>query len=105
MEYSSIAINRKRTTHSTLSLEIDNESHTLGNLVKERLLQEHTGTHITFAGYRKHHPLVNQIELKVQVKDLGVEDSSAASHAAIPIIQQTNEKIVKDIDVLLNQLN
>lgn len=102
MELSSISINRKRTNHNTLSLDIPNEDHTLGNLVKEELLQDER---VTFAGYRKHHPLINQIELKVQTDDTKTNDIEMSSgHTSIPIIQYAAEKIIKKIDVLLEEL-
>ncbi|MCJ1408606.1 DNA-directed RNA polymerase II core subunit [Ptychographa xylographoides] len=39
------------------------EDHTLGNLLRSRLLQS---SHVTFAGYRIPHPLFSKFELRVQ---------------------------------------
>ncbi|MCJ1247477.1 DNA-directed RNA polymerase II core subunit [Trapelia coarctata] len=39
------------------------EDHTLGNLLRSRLLQSE---HVTFAGYRVPHPLFSKFELRVQ---------------------------------------
>jgi len=39
------------------------EDHTLGNLLRSRLLQS---AHVTFAGYRVPHPLFSKFELRVQ---------------------------------------
>jgi len=39
------------------------EDHTLGNMLRSRLLQSN---HITFAGYKVPHPLFSKFELRVQ---------------------------------------
>ncbi|MCJ1288435.1 DNA-directed RNA polymerase II core subunit [Xylographa opegraphella] len=39
------------------------EDHTLGNLLRSRLLQS---PHVTFSGYRVPHPLFSKFELRVQ---------------------------------------
>jgi DNA-directed RNA polymerase II subunit RPB11 len=42
------------------------EDHTLGNLLRSRLL---TNPHVTFAGYKVSHPLVPDFDLRVQTTD------------------------------------
>ena len=44
-------------------LQVFDEDHTLGNLVRHHLLKDKT---VKFAGYKKPHPLENYIEVKVQ---------------------------------------
>jgi DNA-directed RNA polymerase II subunit RPB11 len=59
----------KLTTHENtnvpdaLSIKIRNEDDTLGNMVRQQLLQNDT---VTFAGYRKPHPLLNEIVVNVR---------------------------------------
>ena len=105
MEDPSIEINRKRTTHDTLSLTIKHESHTLGQLLKQHLANN---PNIQYAGYRQHHPLIPEIELKVQLsEDVDLIDvtNSATSHPAIPIIKETVRDIVQTINTLLDDIN
>ena len=42
---------------------IEREDHTLGNMVR---MQLHENPDVTFAGYKKHHPLEYNVLLKVQ---------------------------------------
>ena len=44
-------------------ITIQNEDHTLGNIVRHSLLMDRR---VRFAGYRKPHPLFDLVELKVQ---------------------------------------
>ena len=44
-------------------VNIQEEDHTLGNIVRLQLLRDRT---VKFAGYRKPHPLENRIEIKCQ---------------------------------------
>ena len=102
---SSIEINRKRTTHDTLSITVQGESHILGNVLKQHIAKDER---VNYAGYRKHHPLINEIEIKVQIDPtLNTEDmtSTIISHPAIPVMKDTVSNIVKDINILLEQIN
>jgi len=45
---------------------IRNEDHTLGNIVRMALLRDKA---VKFAGYRRPHPLVDEIEIKAQTTD------------------------------------
>ena len=45
------------------TVTVDEEDHTLGNMVRMQLLKDKS---VRFAGYRKPHPLVNKIEIKCQ---------------------------------------
>ena len=72
MENLSTEINRKRTTHDTLSLTIHNESHVLGNLLKQYTALD---PRCEYAGYRKHHPLIEEIELKIKINETAIKDT------------------------------
>lgn len=43
-------------------ITIQDEDHTLGNIVRHHLLKDKA---VKFAGYKKAHPLINEIEMKV----------------------------------------
>ena len=45
------------------SVVIQDQDHTLGNCLRYQLLQD---SRVRFAGYKKAHPLVENIEIKVQ---------------------------------------
>ncbi|KAK2750092.1 DNA-directed RNA polymerase II core subunit [Myotisia sp. PD_48] len=48
---------------STAIFTLNKEDHTLGNLIRSRLLQSQ---HVLFAGYKIAHPLVHKVTLRVQ---------------------------------------
>ncbi|CRG89844.1 DNA-directed RNA polymerase II subunit RPB11 [Talaromyces islandicus] len=50
-------------TPSTSIFTLNKEDHTIGNLLRSRLLQNR---HVTFAAYKVPHPLVHKLELRVQ---------------------------------------
>ncbi|KAL1977665.1 hypothetical protein VTN31DRAFT_524 [Thermomyces dupontii] len=50
-------------TPSTSMFILNKEDHTLGNLLRSRLLQNR---HVTFSAYRVPHPLEHKMELRVQ---------------------------------------
>ncbi|MCJ1366648.1 DNA-directed RNA polymerase II core subunit [Acarospora aff. strigata] len=64
------------------------EDHTLGNLLRSRLLQSN---HVTFAGYKIPHPLFSTFELRVQT------DGAVTPRAAV--IQACRD-LVTDLGVL-----
>ncbi|MCJ1299869.1 DNA-directed RNA polymerase II core subunit [Hypocenomyce scalaris] len=64
------------------------EDHTLGNLLRSRLLQS---THVTFAGYRVPHPLFSKFELRIQT------DGTVTPRAALV---QACRDLVNDLGVL-----
>ncbi len=102
---SSIEINRKRTTHDTLSITVHKESHVLGNVMKQHIAKD---PRVSYAGYRKHHPLINEIEIKVQINaNTNNEDmkSTIISHPVIPILKDTVNTVVKEINKLLEDIN
>jgi len=102
---SSIEINRKRTTHDTLSITVHGESHVLGNVLKQHIAKDERDS---YAGYRKHHPLINEIEIKVQIDpsfNTNEMTSTVISHPVIPVMKETVVSIVKDINTLLDQIN
>lgn len=101
MEDLSTEINRKRTTHDTLSLTIKGEGHILGNVLQKHLALRNE---IEYAGYRKHHPLIDEIELKVKICEDAPPAPPTSRHVVIPIIKDTIMEIVKDVNVLLEQI-
>ncbi|MCJ1451016.1 DNA-directed RNA polymerase II core subunit [Mycoblastus sanguinarius] len=64
------------------------EDHTLGNLLRSRLLQS---PHVTFAGYKVPHPLVSQFILRIQT------DGSLTPRAALV---QSCKELVNDLSIL-----
>ncbi|EED21722.1 DNA-directed RNA polymerase II subunit RPB11a, putative [Talaromyces stipitatus ATCC 10500] len=50
-------------TPSTSIFTLNKEDHSVGNLLRGRLLQNR---HVTFAAYKIPHPLVHKVELRVQ---------------------------------------
>ncbi len=51
-------------TSNMVTFVIENEDHTLGNVLRHQLVNHTDG--VSFAAYRMPHPLIHQIELKVQ---------------------------------------
>ena len=45
------------------TIMVTDEDHTLGNVVRQQLLKDHR---VRFAGYRRPHPLFDEVEIKVQ---------------------------------------
>ena len=80
-----------------IAIDIEQEDHTLGNALRMELLND---PRVTFAGYRKHHPLEDRIELRVG----GIQEYSGTGEI-IRLIQHSCESIISKIDVLLNQIN
>ncbi|CAD6578211.1 MAG: DNA-directed RNA polymerase II core subunit [Alectoria sarmentosa] len=64
------------------------EDHTLGNLLRSRLLQS---PHVKFAGYKVPHPLVSKFELRVQT------DGTLSPRAAL---MQCCKDLVNDLSIL-----
>lgn len=63
------------------------EDHTLGNLLRSRLL---SSAHVTFAGYKVPHPLVPEFELRVQT-DGDITPKEAVVTACKDIVQDLGE--------------
>ncbi|KAI9228093.1 MAG: DNA-directed RNA polymerase II complex subunit Rpb11 [Piptocephalis tieghemiana] len=66
------------------------EDHTLGNLVRSRLLKDSA---VLFAGYRVPHPLNPIVEIKVQTTDVkspvdAVKESLSALHREFDMMRQ-----------------
>ena len=59
-----VTINEEKINLSVLNIQ--DEDHTLGNIVRLQLLRDRA---VKFAGYRKPHPLENRIEIKCQTTD------------------------------------
>ncbi|KAL6716266.1 DNA-directed RNA polymerase II core subunit [Lecanora helva] len=64
------------------------EDHTLGNMLRSRLLQS---PHVTFSGYKVPHPLVSKFELRVQT------DGTLTPRAAL---MQTCKDLINDLNIL-----
>ena len=56
-----VTINDEKINLSVVNIQ--DEDHTLGNIVRLQLLRDRT---VKFAGYRKPHPLENRVEVKCQ---------------------------------------
>ncbi|SLM38876.1 dna-directed rna polymerase ii [Lasallia pustulata] len=73
---------------STSIFAFNKEDHTLGNLLRSRLLQS---SHVNFAGYRVPHPLVSKFELRIQT------DGTITPRAALV---QCCRDLVNDLGIL-----
>ncbi|KAM0675278.1 DNA-directed RNA polymerase II subunit RPB11-a [Gurleya vavrai] len=66
MSYSFLTITKDKQTPNTVEICINGETHTLGNLVSEKLLQD---PRCTFSAYKVEHPLEDKFYLKVSATD------------------------------------
>jgi DNA-directed RNA polymerase II subunit RPB11 len=71
---------------------IQNEDHTLGNLLTQKLLDE---DRVLFAGYRIHHPMDDWIYVRVNVSD--------DIQRPADLVQQTIQTLTQEIDILSDQ--
>jgi len=60
---SRVTIRHDTKVQNATTFVIEREDHTLGNMVR---MQLHENPDVTFAGYKKHHPLEYNVLLKVQ---------------------------------------
>ncbi|CAJ0829277.1 10524_t:CDS:2 [Entrophospora sp. SA101] len=60
-------IHQDNRVENAATFDIQKEDHTMGNLIRHKLLQE---PHVIFAGYKVPHPLENNIFLRVQTTNI-----------------------------------
>jgi DNA-directed RNA polymerase subunit L len=72
---------------SFVKLKFDGDAHTILNLIKKKLLDDKS---VSFAGYNKPHPLVNESFLVVKAKKGSPEK----------LIKSAIDNIIKDLDSL-----
>lgn len=99
---SSAYINRKQTTHDTLSLMVEGESHVLGNIVQS-YLQERKDV-ISYVGYRKHHPLIDRIEIKARVNDNLISQNNSVAHPVVIVMKDAITKSQTDLQKLIESI-
>ncbi|CAH1762217.1 20111_t:CDS:2 [Entrophospora sp. SA101] len=83
-------IHQDNRVENAATFDIQKEDHTMGNLIRHKLLQE---PHVIFAGYKVPHPLENNIFLRVQTTNLGraralaipLESKQKEEHVATPV--------------------
>ena len=74
---------------NAMTLVIEREDHTLGNMVRMQLLEDED---VTFSGYRVSHPLEPAIQLKVQTRNEHVTPVTA--------VQATLTALTGELDTL-----
>jgi DNA-directed RNA polymerase II subunit RPB11 len=79
---SSIVIEQDKQLTNGETFHIQREEHTLGNLLKTKLLQD---PRVVFAGYKNPHPLEPSIDIRVQTlsDDYGPTDALTAACDAV----------------------
>lgn len=88
----SIQINRDKKLPNTVEIEIVGESHTLGNLLADRLLSD---KRCTYAAYKVPHPLEEKMILKV---------SAERGSDVIGLVNETIKNIIGQIDDVSRQI-
>ncbi|KAI9838195.1 MAG: DNA-directed RNA polymerase II core subunit [Sclerophora amabilis] len=80
---------------SSAIFHFNKEDHTLGNLLRSRLL---SNQHVTFAGYKMPHPLVAKFELRVQTDgEVTPRDALVAScRAIVADLAQLSKEFTKE---------
>lgn len=61
-----VVAKKEEKSENSYTFTIQNEDHTLGNMLTDQLLSEQN---VLFAGYRIEHPTKDLIKIRVQVKD------------------------------------
>jgi DNA-directed RNA polymerase II subunit RPB11 len=77
---------------NTAELEVDGESHTLANMVTERLLED---KRCTFSAYKMEHPLEERVVIRV---------SAIKSCPVISLVLDCLRALSRDIDDVISQL-
>lgn len=93
-----ISIQTSLETMQAYTITIQNESHTLGNLLQSYISKVNNDT-INFVGYKNPHPLKNMIEIKLSPKIYSLEETNniftnTCDHL-IDILQKYKEYIYK----------
>lgn len=90
----SIKIVRDKKLPNTIDLEIIGESHTLGNLLSDRLLSD---KRCTYAAYKVPHPLDDKVVIRVSA-ERGSDD-------VVGLVNETIKSIVNDIDEIVKRID
>ncbi len=80
-------------TMKAFTIEIENETHTLGNLLQAHLV---LNPEVQFAAYMNPHPLIKNIQIKIKVEDLTVLNL---------VIKNTVEKLIETINNFIKVIN
>lgn len=86
-----VAMNFIGNTRNTVELRIENEAHSLGNMVSEQLLED---KRCLFSAYRVEHPTDNHLFLRV---------SGDKSYPVRDLLLETLKKIEADTSGLIAQ--
>ncbi|KAJ5072738.1 DNA-directed RNA polymerase ii subunit rpb11 [Anaeramoeba ignava] len=85
-----ITIEPDERTPNSVTCIIEKETHTIGNLLRMKLLED---PNVLFAGYKVPHPLEHKVVLRVQTQN---SDPTTA-------IKQSLDSLIKDCDLLEKQ--
>lgn len=86
-----LTIHYSKTYPNTLTLKIDGETHTLGNLLAEKILKD---PRCTFSAYKVSHPLKEEMELRV---------SASGSTPVLNMIKENLKELEEDLAGLISQ--
>ncbi|EPZ33935.1 RBP11-like subunits of RNA polymerase [Rozella allomycis CSF55] len=91
----SMQLNSKILNAATFTIRL--EDHTLGNLIRSELLKD---PDVLFAGYRVPHPLVHNVELKLQVtnKTTPVDAMKKVIRKAIGDVVDLEDQLKKEMN-------
>ncbi|ELQ76940.1 RNA polymerase, subunit L [Trachipleistophora hominis] len=84
-------IKYSKNTPNTVELHINGESHTLGNLIAEKILSD---PRCTFSAYKVNHPLDEEVDLKV---------SAQKDTPVLTLIKDNLKSLEDDIESLIAQ--
>lgn len=96
-----LSINRRQTTHDTLSIFVEHEGHVLGNIVQS---YSQKNPKIKYAGYRKHNPLIDKIEIKTTIES-NKEDDFSELNPIVVTMKESVECAVSDVSKLIESIN
>lgn len=90
-----ITIEKSDSNMNAYDIIIQNENHTLGNLLQSYILETDDTNNVDFVAYNLPHPLKNFIKLRISVKDDTVESVKNHINKAISYINNIN-KVLRD---------
>ena len=91
-----ITIEKSDSNMNAYDIIIQNENHTLGNLLQSYILETDDTNNVEFVAYNLPHPLKNFIKLRISVKDDTVESVKNHINKAISYINNIN-KVLREI--------
>lgn len=86
-----LSIKYSKDTPNTIELHINRESHTLGNMIAEKILSD---PRCTFSAYKVSHPLNEEVDLKV---------SAEKDTPVLTLIKENLKGLEEDLDSLIGQ--